>query len=62
MDIDDLKQILIATHERGNKQWITPAGAILDVFSDLIKAGKLSDGHDLLQIRIQTAGYCAGLA
>src|SRR5262249_3167020 len=43
MDIDDLKQILIATHERGNKQWVTPARAILDVLSDLIKAGKVSD-------------------
>jgi hypothetical protein len=43
MEIDNLNRILATTHQRGDKQWATPAGAILDVLRDLIKAGQISD-------------------
>jgi len=43
MEMDDLKRILAATYQRGNRQWTTPSGAILDVLRDLIGAGQISD-------------------
>jgi len=43
MNMNDFNRILAATHLRGNKQWSTPSGAILDVLRDLIKEGQISD-------------------
>jgi hypothetical protein len=43
MEMSDLNRILAATHQRGNKQWTTPSGAILDVLRDLIMAGQIGD-------------------
>jgi hypothetical protein len=43
MDVNDLNRILTAALQRGNKQWNTPSGAILDVLRDFIAESKIDE-------------------
>jgi hypothetical protein len=50
MEMNDLNRILAATHQRGNKQWATTSGAIIDVLRDLIRARQIADVSNVCRL------------
>jgi hypothetical protein len=43
LDDKELEKVLRATFERGDRRWVTPSGAILDVLHDFASDGKLTE-------------------
>jgi hypothetical protein len=54
MNSDDLKRVLVATSQRGNTQWNTPSGAILDVLRNFIKENKIAEVADACRLYFST--------
>jgi hypothetical protein len=52
MTEDELKRALAAAFERGDRRWITPSGAILDVLRDFVGDGKIDEAAEAYRLYI----------